>query len=677
MAKTYLLQRGGESIKIAKEPEHFTAILPERMLLKDVHKISEVEKVKQVFRTVYKIKTSESNRDGIMDKLRKDLKTKAVIHHAYNPIGDEATRYYITDTIIVRLAPGTKARDIDDLLQLHGLQFVKNYPGLPRTYLFKVTSSAGKNPVKVSLDLINNPKVEMAEPNLINRFAKAYTPTDTLFKKQWHLKSRTDIELVKGADVDAPAAWNITRGRRKVVVAVIDDGFDLNHPDLRGNGKKIVHPKDFVDGDSFPFPRAANNDYHGTPCAGVAIGEENGSGIVGVAPGCGFLPIRFDLAADDNTLYEIFDYAGQHADVISCSWGPVPVYAPLHSLLHKKFSELAKKGGPRKKGCVIVFAAGNFNAPLNDPLNKGFKWRHPGTGITKNTPGPIVNGNCTHPDVVAVSASTSQNRKAAYSNWGKDVCVAAPSNNWHPLDPSAKVPGRSIWTTDNETFGLDFTASSRYTGSFGGTSSATPLVAGIAALMISANPKITAKEVKKILKETADKIEDAKKDSILKHNKGKYKRGRCDWFGYGKVNAAQAVKAAKALGTPIVDPPPVDVQPAPTSPKALSEGLYIIAALANVKGRESGNERVSILNTTNQQIDLKGWSIENKSGRRHKIGKSTSLAAGEVYNHRLSRSVSLSNRGDRIRLINPDGVQVHEAVYKAADAKKEGWTIRF
>ena len=620
MAKTYHLQRGGDIINIAKEVEYFTAILPDRQLLKSVVQISEVQKVKQVFRQVYKIKTSESNRDGIMNQLRKDLKTKGVIHHAYHPAGDSTTRYYITDTVIVRFSKKIKASEINEILELHGLQFVKGYRDRPNTYLLKVTSTAGKNPVKLSQDLIQNVNVEMAEPNLVNRFTRAYTPKDDLYKEQWHLKSKTGIELVKGADVDAPAAWDITRGNRKVVVAVIDDGFDLNHPDLRGDGKKIVHPKDFVDGDAFPFPKAANNDYHGTPCAGVAIGEENGSGIIGIAPDCSFLPIRFDLAADDNTLYEIFDYAGSYADVISCSWGPVPVNAPLHSLLRKKFTELAKNGGPRKKGCVIVFAAGNFNAPLNDPMNKSFKWRHPSVGVV-NTPGPIINGNCAHPDVVAVAASTSQNRKSAYSNWGKEVTVAAPSSNWHPLDPSAKVPGRGIWTTDNETFGLDFTSSSRYTGSFGGTSSATPLVAGIAALMISANPKITAKEVKTILQDTADKIEDDQPDIVLKHNKGKYTRGRCDWFGYGKVNAAKAVKAAKNLGKSVTTPPMVET---PTA-AAVTEGIYIIAALANVKGRESGNERVSILNTTDSAIDLKGWAIENKSGRRNKIGKSTPL----------------------------------------------------
>ena len=147
-------------------------------------------------------------------------------------------------------------------------------------------------------------------------------------------------------------------------MAIIDDGFDLQHPDLKGDGTKIVHPRDFVDDDDSPMPVASRDDYHGTPCAGVAIGEETGKGIVGIAPKCSFLPIRFDLAADDDLLWEIFDFAGKYADVISCSWGPVPVYAPLSKLLKDKFTQLALNGGPRKKGCVICFAAGNYNCLL-------------------------------------------------------------------------------------------------------------------------------------------------------------------------------------------------------------------------------------------------------------------------------------------------------------------------
>ncbi|MEO1626424.1 MAG: S8 family serine peptidase, partial [Bacteroidota bacterium] len=575
MAKTYTLLRGGHKIEIAKEPEFFTAILSTDKQLEAVHQRADIQQIKRVFGSVYKVKTSSKNRDLIMDSLRASMRTEAVFHHAYNPVGDKTTRYYITDSIIVQFKRGTKTDVIESVLETFGLAFLKKYDNTKDTYLLKVTSSAGKNPVKLSLDLLELEAVESAEPNLVNRFDNAYTPKDSFFSEQWHLKSKNGIETIAGADVNAPKAWDTTKGSRKIVVAVVDDGFDLTHPDLKGNGKKIVHARDFADGDLHPFPEASNNDYHGTPCAGVAIGEENGTGIVGIAPNCSFMPIRFDLAADDDMLYELFDYVGQRADVISCSWGPVPVYAPLSRLLKDKFAQLAKNGGPRKKGVVICFAAHNFNAPLNDPNNRSFSWRHPSAGLV-STPGRILNGNATHPDVIAVSASTSQNRKAAYSNWGKEISVCAPSSNWHPLDPSTKVPGRGIWTTDNERFGLGFTSNSRYTSSFGGTSSATPLVAGAAALILSANPKLTAKQVKDILQTTADKIEDTQPDPVLNHRKGIYDSNRhSEWFGYGKINAAKAVKKAKDM---IAPPPP---KPEPVAEADVPEGLIIASAVVN------------------------------------------------------------------------------------------------
>ena len=108
-----------------------------------------------------------------------------------------------------------------------------------------------------------------------------FTVNDPGISQMWHF----DI-------INASEAWDITRGARDVVVAVIDDGFDIDHPDFQGVGK-IVQPRDFVDGDAKPFPTAAN--YHGTPCAGVAIAEANGRGVVGVAPGCAFMPVRITI----------------------------------------------------------------------------------------------------------------------------------------------------------------------------------------------------------------------------------------------------------------------------------------------------------------------------------------------------------------------------------------------
>lgn len=668
MAAQDYLYRGGERIALEKESEVFTTILPDAQSVQAVMQHEPVEMVKHVFENVYKVQTMEGARDVVMQDLRADERNLTVSHHAYHPVGDEATVYYLTDMLMVAFQPGVTNTTIEAILAQHGLKYIKTFEqGDPLVYMLQVTKSAGKNPIKVSEDLQQRPEVLFAEPNLVNRFQNFYTPTDTFFRNQWHLKSTNGIELSPDANVDAASAWDITRGSRGIVVAVIDDGFDLTHPDFNGLGK-ITFPRDFADGDDQPLPNRRTGDYHGTPCAGLAIGEENGMGIVGVAPGCTFMPVRFGLTADDKLLYEIFEYTGSYADVISCSWGPVPVFAPLSSLLSAQLTKLTRTGGPRGKGCVILFAAGNYNAPIRDMNNTSFIWRHPTNGL-KETTGPLLNGHAAHPDVIAVSASTSQNRKAAYSNWGAEIDVAAPSDNIHPLDFQLRQPGQSIWTAYNENLG------SRYTDSFGGTSAATPIAAGVAALILSANPELTGQQVKEVLQNTADKIIDENPDPVLSQRKGTYDaNGHSDWFGFGKVNAFRAVRRALEL-----KPAPVDDNGEPETPvidpTPLTRGIHIAAAMINPKGSDRGKEQVSLLNITDKVVDLAGWEIRNKAGERERI-PSLVINPGNNGVVTLTR-INLPNLGGKIELFNPDGVKVEEVSYNFAEGLRTGAWIKF
>lgn len=667
MSSIYTLYRGGFQISIEKEAEFFTAILPKPYQVKEVLEMNEVQEMKHVFNNVYKIRTYDEKLDVLMDRMRLNQSIPNVCHHAYHPVGDTATRYYLTDTIIVRFVANLELAKIEKILQDHGLGFLKNFP-LSNTYLLRVTASAGKNPVKVCDDLAERTEIEYAEPNLVNRFQAMHRPVDNLFSQQWHLDSRPGIELVENADVAAIKAWDITRGKREVVVAILDDGFDITHPDLQGD-HKIIGPRDFMDDDFFPLPRREDENYHGTPCAGVAIGEENGSGIVGIAPGCSFMPIRFDLRADDNLLYEMFEYAGKRADVLSCSWGPVPVFAPLSSLLYNQLSELSQNGGPKGKGTVICFAAGNYNAPIQDLENVTFQWRHPRRGLTETT-GPIMNGHAAHPDVVCVAATTSQNRKAAYSNWGKEIALAAPSNNWHPLNPQQRLPGRGIWTTDNEVYGLGFEPGSRYTSQFGGTSSATPLVAGVAALVRSVNPGLSAKAVRKILEEHTDKIEDNQPDPVLNFRKGFYTtEGHSEWFGYGKVNAWKSVLAAQQLETT------EDENSEVGQAESLKGKIRIVAAMVNPHGPERGNEQVLLINISDQPISLWQWKVKDNQDRTDTF-MNIELVPGQVF-HFTVQNLRLANSGGWIGLEDSQGRIIDEVSYSREDAEREGWLVKF
>lgn len=375
--------------------------------------------------------------------------------------------------------------------------------------------------------------------------AVAGTTFSTFLRRQWYLKSFDAGQIVRGADINAMGAWKITKGDRRIVIAIIDGGFDLTHPNLN-LPDKIVFPANYISSKSSTSSKNSYGANHGTMCAGIAVAENKSRGMVGVAPGCSFMPVTVSPEANEKLMIKVFQQAALHADVISCSWSPPPIYAPLSRQLYDTIEEIASKGGPRKKGVVICFSASNYNAPLNDPDNRQFFWLDKSTGSIKITHGPILNGYATHPNVIAVSASTSLNKKAAYSNWGKEISVCAPSNNFHPFVEKGRVEGYTrIWTTDNRT--EDHVKNNGYTGRFGGTSCSTALVAGVAGLVLSANPELTAAEVKQLLQNTADKIGERGADEKPEQQKGIYLNGHSEWFGYGKINAGKVVRLAKRM----------------------------------------------------------------------------------------------------------------------------------
>jgi subtilisin family serine protease len=201
--------------------------------------------------------------------------------------------------------------------------------------------------------------------------------------------------------------------------------MDLNHPDFQGTGK-IVAPKDFKDNDFLPLAESSDES-HGTACAGVAVAEENGTGIVGVAPGCALMPIRTTGFVDDETIEQLFNWViSNNASVVSCSWGPAAVHFPL-SLRQSAALTRAATQGRQGKGCLVVFAAGNANRPVSGTIfEKGWQ------DDLLRGPTNWLGGFTIHPDTITVSACTSLGKKSAYSNWGTGISVCAPSNNAPP-----------------------------------------------------------------------------------------------------------------------------------------------------------------------------------------------------------------------------------------------------
>jgi len=544
------LQRGGEEMLLTPVGDRFTTRLVSPDGVADLRTLVEpiaVRPVAQGQLVEWQV-TAACLEAQLAAARRSDLVQFA--SRVYQLVASPRTWIYLTDQITVQFAPTVLAAQRAQLLAPHGLAESQVLNGIPNTFVYRVTSQATENPVKITNRLVRQAAVLTAEPNIVVELAPLYRPKDDLYSQQWHLATVVGANIKPDAHISAESAWDLTRGARSVVVAVCDDGFDLAHPDLQGMGK-VVAPLDLQASDAVPLPDAAT-DNHGTACAGLAIGEENASGIVGVAPGCGFMPIRMTGFLDDQSIESMFQWAiAQNAAVVSCSWSPAAIKFPL-SLRQRNALTQAAARGRNGRGCVIVFSAGNANRPVSGVVNEQGWPRNAVRGMTE-----WLSGFAVHPDVITVSACTSLNGKSIYSSWGQHVAVTAPSNNGHPsvslpetgtikTGPTitAAMPGRGMVTSDRTgTAGYDADA---YTNTFGGTSSSCPEVAGVAGLVLSTNPTLTAREVKQILQQTADKMIDTTADPQLGTRYGTYdSQGHSQWFGYGRVNAYRAVMEAK------------------------------------------------------------------------------------------------------------------------------------
>lgn len=627
-----VLQRGGEELLLEKVSDRFTVKATDAGALSHVIEPLPAEvSPAPAPGELTEIVVPPAQRDQVMQEVR-SADAVEFASHVYQLQLDTASRVYLTEQLTVQFAPQVEPAAIDRIATQYGIEQVKPVEGLPNTFVFRATAAATENPVKITNRLMQHTEVLTAEPNIAVRTQPLYRPKDPLYPKQWHLHHNGGRELAPNSHVFAEPAWDITRGVRSVVVAIMDDSVDVNHPDFQGMGK-IVAPRDFYDNDFMPLP-GLPDDNHGTACAGVAVAEENESGAVGVAPGCALMPLRTSGFLDDEAIEQLFGWAmTKGAAVISCSWGAAAVHFPL-SLRQRNALTRAASEGRNGKGCVIVFAAGNANRPVNGTINEQ-GWID--NVIRGNT--QWLNGFAVHPDVIAVAASTSLNRKSAYSNWGKEISVCAPSNNappgmglqrvgyvYTPPQVRTGLEGLGIVTTDR--VGGAGYSTTDFADDFGGTSSACPLVAGVAALVLSANPDLTAAEVRQVLQQTADKIVDPNPDPQFGFRRGTYETGgRSDWFGYGKVNAFKAVQAAQQRQAPAIAasrqiqlqnttrlPIPDNNPTGATSTIQVAETALIrsIQAIVELEHSFLGDVEVYLIAPTNQTFLLQGRTL----GRR-------------------------------------------------------------
>ncbi|MBF6194188.1 MULTISPECIES: S8 family peptidase [unclassified Nocardia] len=398
-------------------------------------------------------------------------------------------------------------------------------------YFTAAPEGTGQQVFDIANSLLNRDDIEYCHPELIRSSAKK-----TIFPQQWHLKKTTIGGVTIDAHAAVEAAHAITRGAG-VTIAIIDDGVDIDHPEFAG-AAKIVAPRDVTAKTGDPRPKDTfgtgpdNGDNHGTACAGVACANGT-AGASGVAPEAALMPIRLASGLGSQAEADAFVWAADHgADVISCSWGPAdgawfqpgdPVHnrvvaLPASTRLAIEHAVASGRGG---KGCVVVFAAGNGNESVDN------------------------DGYASFAEVIAVAACNDTGKRSVYSDFGKAVWCAFPSSDigHRPFGhPDPLTPG--IWTVDrhgaagyNRGTTASGDAAGDYTNDFGGTSSACPGVAGTVALMLSVNPDLTCSEVKDLLKDACDRIDP--------QDGGYGADGHSDKYGYGRINALAAVRAAR------------------------------------------------------------------------------------------------------------------------------------
>jgi thermitase len=447
------------------------------------------------------------------------------------PGAEEGHALVAVDEVLVKFRPDVPEDARKRLLERNKLEVKqRDYPE-PDAYV--VTLKGDGDPVAVANALHDNDAVETAEPHFavltprlqglepfgngghvpvppagpglheapgprplaaggeIELPGPAVPATDPNFSSQWGLQK-----------IRAPEAWDISMGSPSISVAIIDEGNDLTHEDIDYK----LPGYDAYDGDDDPTPQP--QDGHGTSCGGISAARaNNGKGGAGVAPRCKILPVRIARGIGggywDTSSAKVADgirkAVDRGADALSNSYGVTP------STFVTNAFNYARTNGRGGKGCPIAAATGN-----GDVLGVIYP-----ANLSPTIPGFMAVGASNQWD--QRKSKTSLDGESWWgSNFGPEVDVVAP--------------GVQIFTTD--IMGSGGYSSGNYVPNFNGTSSATPHVAGLMALILSVDPDLRSWEVEEIIKLTALDLGTA---------------GRDQQFGFGRIDCRRALEAASRI----------------------------------------------------------------------------------------------------------------------------------
>lgn len=411
-----------------------------------------------------------------------------------NKKNEQGAVKYVNGELLVKLRPEVSS-SFFKAKSLRGVSLKRNINlSFGTIYVLNVTE--GRSIEEVQKELKEFSEVLYVEPNYIytidgQEMGPEELPSDPRFSQLWGLKNTGDNEPipnglvssgVSGADIDAVRAWEITKGSRRIKIAVIDTGIDYNHPDLKNNAWVNTLEKEGkvgVDDDNNGYVDDvygydfANNDGdalddhgHGTHCAGtIGATHNNGIGVAGVMDQVTLVPLKFLTAAGSGTTegaIRSIDYATKmNVDLMSNSWGGGG---------HSQALEDAIKAAS-DKGIIFTAAAGNSS--------------------TDNDSRPHYPSNYDLPNMVSVSAHTSADGLASFSSYGKrTVHIAAPG---HRILSTVLNNGYSVYS---------------------GTSMATPHVSGVLGLLLAKEGRLPLLEMRERLLATSIPVANYRRKNI-------------------------------------------------------------------------------------------------------------------------------------------------------------------
>ncbi|MDB6023904.1 MAG: hypothetical protein JWM68_127 [Verrucomicrobiales bacterium] len=365
----------------------------------------------------------------------------------------------------------------------------------------------------------------------------AAAPNDPLFSSQWHLENRDGNGVSLGVDLNVRAGWLVTRGEG-ITVAIADSAVETTHPDLASRSADSLHYNFFS---STPDLLLSDLDKHATALAGLLVGEmNNGLGISGVAPGSKFASWRIfntnGAVVDQVGLRNMFQYASNSVAVQNHSWAYTGTAQGGPSFVGLQGLETAILKGRKGKGVVMVRSAGNFR--LNSAAGTLVILTNGYAGNANN------DGYVNDPRVIAVAAASSDGRVSHYSSPGACILVAGLSSESSINDTGSIDSNFPTLTTTDRSGSLGYNTNDDYafglTG-FTGTSGVAPEIAGLCAMILSANTNLTYRDVQQILILSSrhydfgdSTVETNGAGFIVSHN-----------LGFGIPDAKVAVKLAK------------------------------------------------------------------------------------------------------------------------------------